>query len=171
MRSTIRGGRDRAPALEYLLKALDNIPEGDGCMEWPWARTSGGYGNIRIKGKNVCVSRWVWERFNSPLDPSIDVCHSCDNPACFRPSHLFSGTRVQNMADCESKGRAVHRGAVGERNRNAVLDAADVLEIKRLVSRGTVRADLCIRYSVTISCINHIIAGHTWKHLRGSLPQ
>jgi hypothetical protein len=36
-----------------------------------------------------------------------DVMHRCDNPPCFRYSHLEIGTRKDNVADMWSKGRQV----------------------------------------------------------------
>lgn len=35
----------------------------------------------------------------------ICVLHTCDTPGCVRPSHLWLGTQLENIADRESKGR------------------------------------------------------------------
>ena len=34
-----------------------------------------------------------------------NVLHTCDNPPCFEPAHLFRGTQSDNMKDCRDKGR------------------------------------------------------------------
>jgi hypothetical protein len=40
-----------------------------------------------------------------PLRPGEFACHSCDNPPCVRPDHLFAGNNDINMADMILKGR------------------------------------------------------------------
>jgi len=63
-----------------------------------WVRTVGylqGYG----------PSRQAYKLFIGEIPKNLDVCHHCDNPKCVRPSHLFIGTRKDNMQDCIKKGR------------------------------------------------------------------
>lgn len=35
----------------------------------------------------------------------VNVLHTCDNPPCCEPSHLFVGTQAVNQADKVAKGR------------------------------------------------------------------
>ena len=38
-------------------------------------------------------------------DRKLLACHHCDVPACFNPTHLFSGTHQDNMHDAFIKGK------------------------------------------------------------------
>lgn len=77
------------------------------CWEWQGALANG-YGAMRIggrKGKTVYARRELYEHFFGPIPEKLQLCHSCDNPKCVRPSHWFLGTASDNMNDCYSKGR------------------------------------------------------------------
>lgn len=47
----------------------------------------------------------------------MHVLHSCDNPPCCNPAHLFLGTNADNTADRHAKGRDARGAAHG-----AVID-------------------------------------------------
>ncbi len=98
---------------------------GEGCWEWTGARMPRGYGIFRMSQprRNVLAHRFAWERAFGPIPLGHDVCHSCDNPPCVRPEHLFIGTRKANMADMVAKGRSVS----GER-KSAIM--------RRVAARG-----------------------------------
>ena len=50
-------------------------------------------------------SREAWELANGPIPDGMFVCHTCDNPPCCNPAHLFLGTPSENVLDAVAKGR------------------------------------------------------------------
>ena len=67
------------------------------------------YPRLTLDRKTVRVSRVVYEAHHAePIPDGLCVCHTCDNPACINPNHLFLGTHGDNMFDKDAKGRANH---------------------------------------------------------------
>jgi len=84
--------------------------DGDACWIWAGGWTDkDGRGRWRVGGKNMISSRAALLLSKGPPpnnDWTLHACHTCDNPGCCRPEHLFWGTREQNMQDMGKKGRA-----------------------------------------------------------------
>ena len=77
-----------------------------GC--WLWMGTQDRYGQFRIGGRNghqVGAHRVAWMLANGLIPMGVHVLHRCDIPTCVNPSHLFLGTRKDNMQDAARKGR------------------------------------------------------------------
>lgn len=89
------------------------VTVGAGCWTWTAHRDRDGYGqmNLDSTGKKVSAHRAAWQIANGPVPDGMFVCHSCDNPSCVRPSHLFLGLPVDNTRDMIAKGRR-HRQEV-----------------------------------------------------------
>jgi len=85
-----------------LLAAINKTEAG--CWEWTKTKSKIGYSRISYKGKPQYGHRVSYEVFTGPIG-DLCVCHSCDNPSCINPAHLWLGSQGDNMRDRDRKGR------------------------------------------------------------------
>lgn len=138
---------------------------GPGCWEWTAYRNANGYGMAFIKSKMHRAHRVAFAMLRE--DPgALCVLHRCDNPACVRPDHLFLGTRTDNMADMDAKGRRRNGDMRGEGNGQSKLTAAAVVEIRaRYAAGGVTHADLAAEFGVKKAAVCHVISRRNWSHV------
>jgi HNH endonuclease len=86
------------------MRLVEIIPE-HSCWEWTASKFRDGYGQIKVNRKNKKAHRIAYELFKGPIPENMLVCHTCDNPGCVRPEHLFLGTALDNSHDMINKGR------------------------------------------------------------------
>ena len=75
------------------------------CWLWEGSKNRKGYGQVRILGKMLIVSRVSYRLFKGSLGIEKQVMHTCDVPACWNPAHLLLGDNSKNQRDCVAKGR------------------------------------------------------------------
>lgn len=139
---------------------------------WPWtaARKRGGYGMFRVGNGMRKASRVALELTCGSVPPGLFVCHSCDNPPCCNPAHLWAGTAKDNHTDMIAKGRG-NRGVVpggrrrGEENGRAHLTEAGVRDILVSCARGETQESVARRHRVARSQVGRIVRGENWIHV------
>jgi hypothetical protein len=129
-----------------------------GCWEYPSARSKDGYARYSEKGFPRQAHQAAYLITRGKLAAGLCACHSCDNPACCRPSHLFAGTRVDNNRDCIAKDR--HNR--GERVHTAKLQPEQVVAIR---SDKRTRREIASQYLISMETVSAIRARRAWAHL------
>ena len=94
-----------AAPLQERFEAKAPIGHDDEC--WPWLGAKRrGYGLIWADGRKRPAHQVAWELANGePFPTGMHACHTCDNPSCVNPAHIFPGTRSDNLRDAVRKGR------------------------------------------------------------------
>ena len=128
------------------------------CIEWNKGKTKDGYGQIYINGKIMYAHRWAWEQINGPIPKGMCICHKCDNPSCINLRHLFIGSRADNNADTARKGRSCR----GEKNGSAKLKPEDIIQIRKMLAKGTTLVSLGQKFGVHRQTISDIKYGKHW---------
>lgn len=148
----------------WVLERIETRTEviGD-CWVWTGYRKNG-YGAISVRNRMRYVHRLSLAiATGTELGAEMDVCHTCDNPPCWRPLHLFEGTRLDNIEDAYSKGRgSLPPRVTGERHAKAVLtdDEVDALR-SAWADEDRSQHDLAAAFGVSQSTVWRIVHRHT----------
>ena len=126
-----------------------------GCWNWTASKNSAGYGQINRTRKlgPMLAHRFSYELHNGAIPDGLFVLHTCDNPACVNPAHLWLGTDQDNTDDKMAKGRC----PAGEGHYNHRLTDNQVVAIRRRWAGGTSQKELSEEYDVTQGYISEIV--------------
>jgi hypothetical protein len=128
---------------------------------WPWTgyKDGHGYGQINWKRWPFAVHRLVCVLHHGlPPDQSMEACHRCNTPPCINPSHLYWGTRKQNVADARKAGTITR----GSRMWSAKLKEEDAA----FIYSSTIPAkQAATMFKVSLSLIYYIRRNDIWKHV------
>ena len=148
---------------QRLLEKVTVGEKEDDCWSWNASVNDHGYGRIRIHNEEYVASRLSYA-VHAGRDPAhLDVCHSCNNPSCTNPRHLFLGNHLENMQHAsltgrwDGKGKGVSRN-VGEKNPRAKLTDIQVAEILRLYAEGAAsQKSIAERFGVTQGYVSGLV--------------
>lgn len=145
--------------LKYLLLRRRQCVSEEDCWISDYCCDSKGYPQIRYQSKLYYVHRmaaFIWLGYD--WNPERCVCHTCDNPKCFNPDHLFIGTLKENTRDMLLKKRHVH----GENVITSKLSEKEVTEIKNSYKS---QPEIAAKYGITQQQVSKIRLGLRWRHL------
>lgn len=113
-KTTISCGCKRRSRKDLKSRLMDKveIDHESKCWNWTGLVSRHGYGQIKVAlgsrslSKMQSAHRVSFAVFKGEIQDGLEVCHSCDNPHCINPEHLWAGTHQENMDDMRRKGRS-----------------------------------------------------------------
>lgn len=159
--------RQPIPVSERFWSKVDRSGGDNACWNWMAGLKKDGYGQFHINGhksKNLGAHRFAYELSNGVPPGNLLVCHSCDNPKCCNPAHLFLGTTLDNVRDKIKKGRGKPGGVIGEQSPHHKLNIEQVRYIRNRFAVGDItKAELSRQMGVGATTISDIINYKKWR--------
>jgi HNH endonuclease len=140
------------------------VKKAEACWIWKGGTDQDGYGCFRGESHGILyhrAHRYSWALHNGRAVPKYAlICHTCDQPRCVRPEHLYLGTSLDNMRDKIRKGRM--RVAYGEQAGHAKLTEE---QAKAILRDPRPYAEISADYNVTPATIGNLKQRRSWKHI------
>lgn len=133
---------------------------------WIWSGGNNGtYGTIQIYGRAYYAHRVSFELNGNVIEENKVIMHSCDNPLCVNPNHLFMGSQLDNMRDKMNKGRykvtaGDHKGI---KNAAAKINDDTAFNIRKDRELGMSIRKIGKKYTLSPSQIFRIVKGESWQ--------
>lgn len=153
-------------------------PEGT-CWEWTQKRDAWGYGHFvvgNLRWRHLRASRFAFYLANKYW-PQLLVLHTCDNPPCCNPVHLYEGGNDLNAQDRVNRNR-LPRGdkhwsrlkpeyiPKGSKRSFAKLNDWAIVDIRQSVKNGATQVSLAQKYNVSRSLISLVVKERIWTHVK-----
>jgi len=154
---------------EVLWSKVDKRSE-DECWNWKGYKNNEGYGRTWINDKGYYAHRVIYSlaypnsiNLNAPAstDETGFLLHTCDNPSCCNPKHLWVGTHADNMADKVKKGRSADfSGGKGPRCK---LTMEQAREARLLRKNGMTIPQLMEKFELSRASMKTLLRGDSYK--------
>lgn len=138
---------------------------GDECWMWTAAKDRDGYGVFHFERHQQRANRMAWMLFIAPLSDRLQVLHTCDVSGCVRPSHLFLGTNLDNVADRQVKKRSPEGESHPARVRperlrfKCKISESTVAEVRRRYIAGENQQQIADRFGISNQQVSNIVRG------------
>jgi predicted XRE-type DNA-binding protein len=91
------------------------------------------------------------------------VCHTCDNPLCVNPNHLYLGTAQDNMRDRYVRNR--HWVHSGESHANTKLTAKQVVTIREMYLQGEYQKNIAKIFGINQAYVSQLCRKERRAHV------
>jgi len=153
---------------EVLWSKIDVKTE-DECWNWKGYKNEDGYGRTWINDCGYYAHRVIYNlvypniiTLSAPknTDETGFILHTCDNPSCCNPKHLWVGNCSENIADKVKKGRSADFS--GDKGPNCKLSMAQAQEIRQKRKDGISAKELANQYGVSLSSVKTLLASKSY---------
>lgn len=150
---------------EFVERFEEKFEKTEGeCWMWTASVAGKGYGQMKLpkQRKQEYSHRLSYMIYKGEIPEGKYVCHTCDNPRCVNPDHLFIGTNKENLQDMKAKGRSTF----GEKNARAKLTEEQVKQIKSCLDSGMTQTQIAAAFNIHQVHVSRIKNGLRWEHLK-----
>jgi len=154
---------------DVLWSKVDKRSENE-CWEWKGYKNADGYGKTWINDRGYFAHRVIFDlafpniiTLNAPKSTNKFgfVLHTCDNPICCNPKHLWVGTHKDNMEDKKRKGRCPDYS--GDKGPRAKLTMAQARQARELRKNGAKVSDLAKQFELSLPSMKTLLCGQSYK--------
>lgn len=154
-----------------LMKRFWNkVQKTETCWNWTGAKRKG-YGVIKIDKKSIATHRLSYVMHKGQIPKGLLVCHSCDNPSCVNPDHLFLGDYSDNMLDAIDKDRLVVPEGVKFKAGHGAFNASlkskkSIVFIKEAIQSKGIKTlrQLSVELNVKYQLLRDINCGRVYRY-------
>jgi hypothetical protein len=145
--------------IDRFWKKVDKTSNSNGC----WIFGNGkGYQMFGPEYNAMYAHRFSYTIHKGKIPYGLFVCHTCDNPGCVNPEHLWLGTNKDNTDDKVAKGRQLK----GSQIPSARFTEAQIYEIRSATYYYGLNRDLAKKYNCRQEVISKLRSGQGWKHVK-----
>ena len=124
-----------------------------GCWEARGFRNEDGYVLFSTSYRKISAHRASFIVHYGEIPAGREICHTCDNPACINPEHLYAGTHSENMLDRSKR----------QRDPRMVLTPDKVRVIRVLDKCGETKKVISEQLGVSPDVVHQVLNGNNWS--------
>lgn len=138
------------------------------CWDWNACKDKNGYGIFSYRGYPIKAHRYSYQLFyKCSILPNYQICHTCDNPSCVNPIHLWIGTNQENVLDRNLKGRSETCGKWGVNNDWLSVSDEQTIQIINDINLSKVKSveGIINKHNVSETWVRNLLSNNCRKNI------